>query len=342
MNLNNYYQLFSKHNLPNGAKIFLFDETYFALEKDESLQVFRFNGKTWEEMVVFYKSAYDYLNVFESGYIVTAHEGKANVFYLGKLCHSFHYCHTYQGVYPFLVFIKNTVMFSDVLTHKTDFLFMGSFGTTARELAQIYLRLKDDDDITNVAKSDAGNLYFKINRDNKILSFVLYPLEKLSKTYGVIELPKDTLTVEFLKNGNFIAHFGNSQGVCLYDFKGKPLLSSSQENGIFVLQDGYHCVYEDALIVSPTGKFVDEYRNELAVSRDGYKIYAYTIDYGSKKGFWSGGAFKLFELTPDSDVFCFENNNRLYLVLLSELSSFPVPVSCDSLYRTRIKNALGL
>lgn len=344
MNLENYYQYFSTRQFPRDAQVYLWDDTHFAIEKDGMVRVFLFNENECDEVTVFFKSQFDYIRVFENGHILTASKGEASVYYLGKLCHSFEYKPTCN-----LVSLHNAVKFIDV-SNKTEIFFVGRPYKTASELVSTYLEMKDGFTILQGDGSDFESVFLKVQtKDASSAWYVFSPLEQKKTDFSVIRLPNETNQVELLKNGNFIVRFwscftSSPFGCALYDSKGTPLLSSVEEFGIMPLADKCHCVYQNALLVDENGSFIDEYRNELAVSKNGYKIYAYTIDYGSKnrKGFWPGKTFKLSNFKSNSDLFCFWNSGRFFMVPLSEEFFVPIKIHCDRQYAMRVKQVLGL
>ncbi|MBO5038908.1 MAG: hypothetical protein J6C85_05585 [Alphaproteobacteria bacterium] len=340
MNLDNYYRYFSSRCFPLGTKVYLFDDKHFAIDKDKSVRVFLLNNKNaMEELVVFFKSQFDYIYVFENGYILTAAGGKASVYNLDKLCDSFEYKSDCK-----LCFLNNAVMYTDK-SGKKEISFMGSPDKTARELVSTYLGIKDGFDLLDASKSDFGNIYIKIQKDAQPVYLVFTPPAKNKNDFSIVHLPQEINKITLLKNGNFIVNFWSSSrsdnfGCTLYDSTGTALLSSVEEFGIRPLQDERHCVYQNALLVNENGSFIDEYRNELAISRNGYKIYAYTIDFGPEhqKGLWPGGRFQL----SDSDYFCFWQNGWFHLVPMWRYTSSPINIVCDKRYAFRIEHALGL
>lgn len=340
MNLDYYYRYFNERSFPLDTKVYLWDDTHFAIEKEGIIRIFLLEKYAWTEMMVFFKSQFDYIYVFENGHILTAARGEASVYYLGKLCHSFDYKPNCK-----LVSLNNAVTFTDV-SDKTDIFFVGRLYKTASELVLTYLEMKEDFTILRGGRSDFGSVYLNIQTKSEASAwYVFSPLDQKKTDFAAIHLPKETNQVELLKNGNFIVRFWNNSsvsqyGCILYDFKGTPLLSSFEEFGIMPLADKCYCVYQDAFLVDENGHFIDEYRNELAISGNGYKIYAYTIDFGPKrkKGLWPGGSFKLL----NSYYFCFWNSNKFYLVPLWGSSSSPINIVCDQHYAMRVNQALGL
>ena len=140
--------------------------------------------------------------------------------------------------------------------------------------------------------------------------------------------------IDFLPYGAYIVYFRDmASGCALYNRENERVLYSTQDHGIREL--GEVVAYEDKLIVSSNGAICGEYNGEKTVI-GGQHIYPYKI---GKNAYWLGGVMK-YASTFFDNLLYYQHDGVFYIYPVGKEKSVETLVSAAfpqfSLYKQRI------
>lgn len=310
-----YWNFFEKNQFSSDSELFIFQNGEFIVQDNEKAISYTAKGKVIKQFVGNRKA----VHVFENSLVLIRNDSSQISLYSQNSLYSIR---ATDVQFNKMSYGRNCFIFND---EKRDVLLpFGDGAICMRKIVAEKFCLSDDDfDIKNVEVSPLYDVYLSVvTKNGGVQNFILVAKMKDNTItdFEVRMLPRNVREVYFLKNGNYILRYDYVSGTSLpigcqlFTKDGELLISSDEDYGILDL-GGWYCKYQNALIIDPEGLIEDEYKGELAVSRNGVRIFPYkTLNLKTgMQGFWPGGKFKLFSRLYGGDIFCFWESNRFYL-----------------------------